>query len=97
MLAIDAPETFAPHVRNAGAIFLGRHTPEAIGDYIAGPSHVLPTSRAARFSSGLSVFDFVNRTSLIGSPEKSPLLTQAAILADAEGLAAHALSLRVRL
>ncbi len=97
MLAIDDAEHFAQHVKGAGAIFLGRHTPEAIGDYIAGPSHVLPTSRAARFSSGLSVFDFVNRTSLIGSPEKSPLLREAAILADAEGLAAHALSLRVRL
>lgn len=96
MLAMDAPEKLAPHVRNAGAIFLGRHTPEAVGDYIAGPSHVLPTSRAARFSSGLSVFDFINRTSLIGSPEKSPLLQQAATLADAEGLAAHALSLRLR-
>jgi histidinol dehydrogenase len=96
MLAVDEPEKLAPHVRNAGAIFLGRHTPEAIGDYIAGPSHVLPTSRAARFSSGLSVFDFVNRTSLIGSPEKSPLLQHAAILADAEGLNAHAISLRLR-
>ncbi len=96
MLAVDAPEKLSPHVRNAGAIFLGRHTPEAVGDYIAGPSHVLPTSRAARFSSGLSVFDFINRTSLIGSPEKSPLLQQAAILADAEGLAAHAISLRLR-
>ncbi len=96
MLAIDDPEKFAPHVRNAGAIFLGRHTPEAVGDYIAGPSHVLPTSRAARFSSGLSVFDFVNRTSLIGAPEKSPLLEAAATLADAEGLQAHAISLRLR-
>ena len=96
MLAIDDAEAFAPHVRNAGAIFLGRHTPEAVGDYIAGPSHVLPTSRAARFSSGLSVFDFINRTSLIGNPEKSPLLAQAATLADAEGLPAHAISLRLR-
>ena len=96
MLAIDDAEKLAPHVRNAGAIFLGRHTPEAVGDYIAGPSHVLPTSRAARFSSGLSVFDFVNRTSLIGSPEKSPLLAAAATLADAEGLNAHAISLRLR-
>ncbi len=95
-LAIDDAQSFAPKVRGAGAIFLGRHTPEAIGDYIAGPSHVLPTSRAARFSSGLSVFDFVNRTSLIGAPEKSPLLAHAATLADAEGLPAHALSLRVR-
>lgn len=96
MLAIDEPEKFAPQVRNAGAIFLGRHTPEAVGDYIAGPSHVLPTSRAARFSSGLSVFDFVNRTSLIGAPEQSSLLAPAATLADAEGLAAHAISLRLR-
>lgn len=95
-LAIDGAESLAPKVRNAGAIFLGRHTPEAFGDYIAGPSHVLPTSRAARFSSGLSVFDFLNRTSIIGAPEKSPLLAQAAALADAEGLPAHALSLRVR-
>ena len=98
-LALDDAETLAPKVRGAGAIFLGRHTPEAIGDYIAGPSHVLPTSRAARFSSGLSVFDFVNRTSLIGCPESavSALAEPAATLADAEGLPAHALSLRLRL
>ncbi len=96
MLAIDDAAAFATHVTGAGAIFLGRHTPEALGDYIAGPSHVLPTSRAARFSSGLSVFDFLNRTSLIGAPEQSPLLREAAILADAEGLPAHALSLRLR-
>lgn len=96
MLAIDDADAFAAHVRHAGAIFLGRYTPEAFGDYIAGPSHVLPTSRAARFSSGLSVFDFLNRTSLIGSPQNSTLLAEAATLADAEGLAAHALSLRLR-
>jgi histidinol dehydrogenase len=97
-LAIDAPETLAAKVRAAGAIFLGRHTPEAIGDYIAGPSHVLPTSRAARFSSGLSVFDFLTRTSIIGcTPEAArELAPAAAILADAEGLPAHALSLRLR-
>ena len=95
-LAMDDAEKFATHVRNAGAIFLGRHTPEAVGDYIAGPSHVLPTSRAARFSSGLSVFDFLNRTSIIGASEKSPLLETAAILADSEGLGAHAISLRLR-
>lgn len=95
-LAIDDAEKFATHVRNAGAIFLGRHTPEAMGDYIAGPSHVLPTSRAARFSSGLSVFDFLNRTSIIRSSEKSPLLESAATLADSEGLGAHAISLRLR-
>lgn len=95
-LAIDHPEQLAVDVHNAGAIFLGRHTPEAFGDYLAGPSHVLPTSRAARFSSGLSVFDFLNRTSLIGAPANSPLLAEAAALADSEGLPAHALSLRVR-
>jgi histidinol dehydrogenase len=98
-LAMDEAEALAPSVRGAGAIFLGRHTPEAIGDYIAGPSHVLPTSRAARFSSGLSVFDFMNRTSLIGCPPDAAqtLADAAAILADAEGLPAHALSLRLRL
>ena len=98
-LAIDDAEMLAPKIRGAGAIFLGRHTPEAIGDYIAGPSHVLPTSRAARFSSGLSVFDFLNRTSIIGcSPDAAQALAEAAaVLADAEGLPAHALSLRLRL
>jgi histidinol dehydrogenase len=95
-LAMDDAAEFASHVRGAGAIFMGRHTPEALGDYIAGPSHVLPTSRAARFSSGLSVFDFLNRTSLIGAPADSPLLQHAAVLADSEGLPFHALSLRVR-
>lgn len=96
-LAIDEPEKFAPHVRNAGAIFMGRFTPEAIGDYLAGPSHVLPTSGAAKFSSGLSVFDFLNRTSLIGATANRDLFEAAATLADAEGLPAHALSLRLRL
>ncbi|MBN8543917.1 MAG: histidinol dehydrogenase [Alphaproteobacteria bacterium] len=97
-LAIEDAEVFASKVKRAGAIFLGRHTPEAIGDYIAGPSHVLPTSRAARFSSGLSVFDFVTRTSIIGcSPVAAKALAEpAAILADCEGLPAHALSLRLR-
>jgi histidinol dehydrogenase len=98
-LAVDNPEEFAGRVRHAGAIFLGRHTPEAMGDYLAGPSHVLPTSGAAKFSSGLSVFDFVNRTSLIGCPIKGAenLFEAAATLADCEGLPAHALSLRLRL
>jgi histidinol dehydrogenase len=97
-LAIDNAEDLAKHIRGVGAIFLGRHTPEAMGDYIAGPSHVLPTSRAARFSSGLSVFDFITRTSLIGCSEAAAkiLLEPAALLADAEGLPAHALSLRLR-
>lgn len=96
-LAIEDTEHFVPHVRGAGAIFIGRHTPEAMGDYLAGPSHVLPTSGAAQFSSGLSVFDFLNRTSLIGCGEgKNALIDAAATLADAEGLPAHALSLRLR-
>ena len=98
-LAIDDAESVATRVRYSGAIFLGRQIPEAFGDYIAGPSHVLPTSRAARFSSGLSVFDFLVRTSLMGGTATAvaPLLTPAATLADAEGLPAHALSLRCRL
>lgn len=97
-LAVEDAEALAAHVRGAGAIFLGRHTPEAMGDYLAGPSHVLPTSGAARFSSGLSVFDFLNRTSIIGCTPAAAhtLLEPAAILADAEGLPAHALSLRLR-
>ena len=97
-LAIENAERYATHVTGAGAIFMGRHTPEAIGDYIAGPSHVLPTSGAARFSSGLSVFDFLNRTSLIGAPANGAetLFHAAATLADCEGLPAHALSLRLR-
>lgn len=97
-LAIEDADAFAAKVKRAGAIFLGRFTPEAIGDYIAGPSHVLPTSRAARFSSGLSVFDFVTRTSIIGcsAVAAKALAEPAAILADCEGLPAHALSLRLR-
>lgn len=97
-LAIENPQKLAEHVRHAGAIFLGRYTPEAIGDYLAGPSHVLPTSRTARFSSGLSVQSFLKRTSLIGCSAESfaYIGNQAATLADAEGLQAHALSLRLR-
>jgi len=98
-LAVSKPEALATHIRHAGALFMGRFTPEAVGDYIAGPSHVLPTSRTARFSSGLSVFDFLKRTSLIGCDERSlkAIGRDAARLADAEGLAAHALSVRLRL
>jgi histidinol dehydrogenase len=98
-LAIDAPDAVASRVRHAGAIFLGRHTPEAIGDYIAGPNHVLPTARSARFASGLGVVDFMKRTSLVGcEPASLDALAPAAIkLAEAEGLDAHALSLSLRL
>lgn len=98
-LAIDDPVAILPLIRHAGAIFLGRHTPEAVGDYVAGPDHVLPTAQAARFSSGLSVHDFLKRTSLIGcTPEAIRAIgPAAAILADEEGLWAHAKSVRLRL
>ncbi len=98
-LAVASPDTLTKHVRHAGAIFLGRYTPEAIGDYIAGPSHVLPTFATARFSSGLSVYDFLKRTSLIGCDATSvrKIGRDAALLAKTEGLAAHELSLTLRL
>ncbi len=98
-IATEAPEAFAERVHHAGAIFLGRHTPEAIGDYVAGPNHVLPTSRSARFSSGLSVLDFMKRTSIIGcGPGALASVGPAAVtLARAEGLDAHALSVTIRL
>ncbi len=98
-LCVDDPEAMLNKVRHAGAIFLGRHTPEAIGDYVAGPDHVLPTARAARYASGLSVLDFMKRTSIIGCDDRalSKLGPAAARLADAEGLPAHAKSVRVRL
>ena len=98
-LAIDEADALAERVSHAGAIFLGRHTPEAIGDYVAGPNHVLPTARSARFASGLSVLDFLKRSSLIRCDAASlAALAPAAIrLAEAEGLEAHALSLSIRL
>jgi histidinol dehydrogenase len=98
-IATDDPQAFAARVRHAGAIFLGRHTPEALGDYIAGPNHVLPTSRTARFSSGLSVLDFLKRTTLLSLDARSlsALGPQAVTLAGAEGLDAHARSIAVRL
>jgi histidinol dehydrogenase len=98
-LAIEDPDSIARRVRHAGAIFLGRHTPEAIGDYVAGPNHVLPTSRSARFASGLGVLDFMKRTTLVGcDPRSLAALAPVAIrLAEAEGLDAHALSLMLRL
>ncbi|WP_375211261.1 histidinol dehydrogenase [Hyphococcus sp.] len=98
-LAVDDPEALLNKVRHAGAVFLGRHAPEAIGDYVAGPDHVLPTARAARYASGLSVLDFMKRTSIIGCDEAAvaKLGPAAARLADAEGLPAHAKSVRVRL
>ena len=98
-LAIEEADSVALKVRHAGAIFLGRHTPEAIGDYIAGPNHVLPTARSARFASGLGVLDFMKRTTIVGCDAASlAALAPAAIrLAEAEGLDAHALSLALRL
>jgi histidinol dehydrogenase len=98
-LAVAKPEPLAKKVRHAGAIFLGRHAPEALGDYIAGPNHVLPTSRTARFSSGLGVLDFMKRSSLIGCDERGlkALGAAAVSLAKAEGLDAHALSVSLRL
>ncbi len=97
-LASDEAQSLLPEIYNAGAIFLGNYTPEAIGDYIAGPSHVLPTSGTARFASGLSVYDFLRRISLISCDKESflHLAEHTACLADAEGLEAHALSVRIR-
>ena len=96
--AVDAP-VLASKIRNAGAIFIGAHTPEAIGDYVAGSNHVLPTARSARFSSGLGVLDFMKRTSLLKcGPEQLRALGPAAIaLGEAEGLDAHARSVAIRL
>jgi histidinol dehydrogenase len=97
--AVDRPERLADRVRHAGAIFLGRHTPEAIGDYVAGSNHVLPTSRAARFSSGLSLYDFLKRTSIVKCDEAAfaALAPATVALAEAEGLPAHARSAAIRL
>lgn len=97
--AVDEPERLADRVRHAGAIFLGRLTPEAIGDYVAGSNHVLPTSRAARFSSGLSIYDFIKRTSIVkcDAAAFARLGPPTVALADAEGLPAHARSAAVRL
>lgn len=98
-LAMDDAENYVEKIRNAGAVFLGRHTPEVIGDYVGGSNHVLPTARSARFSSGLSVLDFVKRTSLLKlGPEQLRLLAPAAIaLARAENLDGHAASVAIRL
>jgi histidinol dehydrogenase len=96
--AADA-DSLVRRIRNAGAIFIGAHTPEAIGDYVAGSNHVLPTARSARFSSGLGVLDFMKRTSLLKcGPEQLRALSEAAIaLGTAEGLQAHARSIAIRL
>lgn len=97
-LMIKNPQALAKKITNAGALFIGHYTPEAIGDYIAGPSHVLPTSGTARFSSGLSVYDFLKRTSLIECSAKSykAIAPSASSLAKEEGLTAHKLSVDIR-
>ena len=98
-IATDDPQALFDRVRHAGSVFLGRHTPEAIGDYVAGPNHVLPTGRRARFASGLSVLDFMKRTSFLETPESAlaALGPAAVALAEAEGLPAHARSVALRL
>ena len=98
-LMVDEPQGLFDRMRHAGSVFLGRHTPEAVGDYIAGPNHVLPTGRRARFASGLSVLDFMKRTSFIDASEAAlAAIGPAAVrLAEAEGLPAHALSISTRL
>ncbi|NDW07026.1 histidinol dehydrogenase [Jiella pacifica] len=98
-LAVADPEALFARLRNAGAVFLGRHTPEVIGDYVGGSNHVLPTARSARFSSGLSVLDFVKRTSILklGAEQLRELGPAAIELARVEGLDAHGRSVAVRL
>ncbi|HZU62479.1 MAG TPA: histidinol dehydrogenase, partial [Novosphingobium sp.] len=98
-VATDTPQALFDEIRHAGSVFLGRHTPEAVGDYVAGPNHVLPTGRRARFSSGLSVLDFLKRTSFIQLDDAAlaAIGPAAVALADAEGLPAHGRSISVRL
>ena len=98
-IATDDPDALAGRIRNAGAIFLGRFTPEVIGDYVAGPNHVLPTARSARFASGLGVLDFMKRTSILklDAASLSALGPAAMTLARAEGLEAHRRSVAIKL
>jgi histidinol dehydrogenase len=98
-LAVAEPDRLAARVRNAGAIFLGRYTPEAVGDYVAGPNHVLPTARSARYASGLGVYDFLKRSSIIACDAAAlgAVAEAASTLARAEGLEAHARSIDIRL
>lgn len=98
-LALDDPEAMFEKIKHAGAVFIGRHTPEAIGDYVGGSNHVLPTARSARFSSGLNVLDFMKKTTILKcSAEGLRALGPSAItLAEAEGLGAHARSVSIRM
>jgi histidinol dehydrogenase len=97
-LCVDDPDSLLPLIRHAGAVFLGHHTPEALGDYVTGSNHVLPTSRAARFSSGLGLYDFLKRMSVQrAGPRGLEVLAPAALrLAEAERLPAHARSVSIR-
>ncbi len=97
-IATKNPKKLLPKIKNAGAVFLGNYTPESIGDYMAGPSHTLPTSASAKFSSGLSVFDFLKRISLISCNKDSftKLAQTTSDLAEYEGLQAHSLSIKIR-
>ena len=98
-LALEDAAGWSVRIRHAGAIFMGRYTPEAIGDYVAGPNHVLPTARTAKFSSGLGVVDFMKRTTTVACDFDgfAAIAPSGIALADAEGLGAHALSMRVRM
>jgi histidinol dehydrogenase len=98
-LMVDDPMSLQPRIRNAGAIFLGHHTPEAIGDYVGGSNHVLPTARSARYASGLGVLDFMKRTSILGCDPTTlaELAPSAVTLAVTEGLQAHGRSVSIRL
>jgi histidinol dehydrogenase len=98
-LCVDQPQLLASQIKCAGSIFLGRYTPEAIGDYLGGPNHVLPTARSARFASGLSVYDFLKRITYLECSQQAlqTIGKAAVILAEAEGLPAHGGSVSVRL
>jgi histidinol dehydrogenase len=98
-LAVEEPARWMEKINNAGAVFLGHYTPEAIGDYLAGPNHVLPTSGTARFSSPLGVYDFIKKTSIISYTQEALKKNgpQAVILAEMEHLDAHANSVRIRI
>ena len=98
-IAVTKPKKLLAKIKNAGAVFLGRFTPEAIGDYVAGPNHVLPTDRTAKFSSGLNVLDFFKRTSIVGCDKKNlkKIGKDAILIAKEEGLQAHALSIECRI
>ncbi len=98
-LSVNDPHIWVKKIRNAGAVFMGHYTPEALGDYMAGPNHVLPTSGTARFSSPLGVYDFVKRTSIIHYTQNALALNaeRCATLAEMEGLDAHANAVRIRI